>query len=295
MMYPVAPMEAGLGGKESVDAAFETGRQLYAQGIDFDFMDFESLARAKVEEKELRVCGERYRVLVLPAMRAVRWSTLQKAAEFQRAGGLVVVLGALPEASDRAGPRRCRTGRAWWRNSPRALRSRSDVAALVAKAFPRDFAVLAPENVSPNFMHRRIGPRDVFMVHSAPQDAECWFRATGKVELWDPWTGETRPLPVLAQTADGTRLRLPLTEKEAQLIVFSPGQPRSPAAPHAEAPRSMIALDGDWEFELQPTLDNRFGDYRWPPTPTLIGAEARQFRYADETAPNPGWEVAGVR
>ena len=175
------------------------------------------------------------------------------------------------------------------------MRSPTEVAALVEKAGPRDFAVLSPEKVAPNFMHRRIGPRDVFMVHNAPQDAECWFRATGKVELWDPWTGETRPLPVLAQTAEGTRLRLPLTEKEAQLIVFSPGQPRSPRTLAAPSSQSTIALDGDWEFELQPTLDNRFGDYHWPPTQTLIGAEARQFRYADETAPNPGWESAGLR
>ena len=78
VMYPVAPMEAGLGGKEAVDAAFETGRQLYAHGIDFDFMDFESLARGAKSAKEqgtAHVSGERYRVLVLPAMRAVRWST----------------------------------------------------------------------------------------------------------------------------------------------------------------------------------------------------------------------------
>jgi hypothetical protein len=289
VIYPVAPMEAGLGGQESVDAAFEAGRQLYARGMDFDFIDFESLARAQVEEKDLRVSGERYRALVLPAMRAVRWSTLARAVEFQRAGGVVIVLGALPEASDRVG-----------RDDPELnalvaqlttrVENPDQVAALVEKAGTRDFAVLSPESIAPNFMHRVIGPRDVFMVHNAPQDAECWFRAIGKAELWDPWTGETRPLPVLSQTADGTRLRLPLTAKEAHLIVFSPGQPQLADASRSNAARSTIPLDGDWEFELQPTLDNRFGDYHWPPTQTFVGAEARQFRYADETAPNPGWE-----
>jgi hypothetical protein len=251
-----------------VDAAFEAGQQLYAQGIDFDFLDFQSLARAKVEASELRVSGERYRVLVLPAMRAVRWSTLQKAVEFQRNGGLVAVLGAPPEASDR-GRRGC-GARHWWQLTTHVL-APADLPALVSKAFPRDFAVLSPEKVSPNFMHRKLGPRDMFLVHNAPQNAECWFRATGQTELWDPWTGQTRPLPVLSQTADGTRLRLPLSQAEAHLIVFSPGRPLIGDAPRSDAPRSSIPLEGEWEFELQPTLDNRFGDYRWPPTKALIG------------------------
>ncbi len=37
--------------------------------------------------RELRVSGERYRALVIPAMRAVRHSTLEKALEFHRSGG----------------------------------------------------------------------------------------------------------------------------------------------------------------------------------------------------------------
>jgi hypothetical protein len=291
VIYPVAPMEAGLGGQDSVNAAFSAGQHLYGKGIDFDFMDFESLARAQIADKQLRVSGEQYRVLVLPAMRAARWSTLQKALEFQRAGGLVIVLGALPEASDRAGREDAQLNALVAQLNTRVAKP-EEVAAVVTKAFPRDFAVLAPANVAPNLMHRRVGPRDVFMVHNAPQDAECWFRATGKVELWDSWSGATRPLPVLAQTAEGTRLRLPLAASEAQLIVFSPGAPLIAAATKDDKPKARIALDGEWGFELQPTMDNRFGDYHWPPTQTLIGAEARRFRYADETTANPGWQAA---
>lgn len=292
VLYPVAPMEAGLGGKESVDAAFETGRQLYAHGLDFDFMDFESLARAHVEQKELCVSGERYRVLVLPEMRAVRWSTIQKAVDFQQAGGHVILLGALPEASDRAGREDAELQALVARLTTR-VRTPGEVAAWVEQAFPPDFAMLAPETAAPNFLHRRIGPRDVYLVHNAPQDAECWFRATGKAELWDPWTGETRPLPVLAQTAEGTRLRLPLTMPEAQLIVFSPGEAELAPSLAIRHPHTQISLDGEWEFALQPVLDNRFGDFHWPPSPELLGAEVRQFRYADEASPDPGWQGAG--
>lgn len=49
----------------------------------------------------------------------------------------------------------------------------------------------------------------------------------------------------------------------------------------AEKPTEIIRLDGDWEFELQPTSDNRFGDFHWPPTRELIGAEVRQLWYCE--------------
>ena len=59
-----------------------------------------------------------------------------------------------------------------------------------------------------------------------------------------------------------------------------------------EAPQQLapIVLDGSWEFELKPTMDNRWGDFRLPATDARIGPEARLFRYAQETSTEPGWE-----
>ena len=164
------------------------------------------------------------------------------------------------------------------------------LAERIGNAFPPDFAMRTPIGFSPNFLHRKIGPRDLYMIHGLPEGSECEFRSTGQVELWDPWTGECRPMPVLEQTPDCTRLRLPLSEHDAHLIVFSPGTPLFLEASARDIAKSKIDLAGDWEFELKPTLDNRFGDFRWPPSPAVIGAEARRFRHAEETAPNPGWE-----
>jgi len=285
ILYPVAPSQAGLEGGTAVKTAFGLGDHLFNSGLDFDFMDEESLARARVEGKELRVAGESYRVLVLPAMKAVHYSTLLKAAEFKRVGGVVIALGALPEASDRAGRDDPQLAALVAEAFPAPLASAEQVSALVGEAFPRDFS--GPGRVN----HRRVGPRDVYLVCGAPKGAECSFRAVGKVELWDPWDGSVKPLPVLEQTPERTRLRMPLDAEEAQLLVFSPGKPAPATEP---TPPNITNLDGEWEFELKPVLDNRWGDFRWPPASTLIGAEARQFRYADETAPNPGWEKASL-
>jgi len=129
----------------------------------------------------------------------------------------------------------------------------------------------------------------MYVIYNATQGAECIFRATGKAELWDPWTGTSRELPVLAQTDGTTKLSLPLTKDEIQVIVFSPGKAALCAASQISNLKSQIPLDGDWEFELQPTSDNRFGDFHWPPTPAKIGAEVRQLWYCEGDNANGPW------
>ena len=285
LLYPVSPSQAGMDGKEASTTAFSAADQLFKSGIDLDFMDDESLARATVKDKELQISGEKYRALVLPAMSAIRWSTLQKAAEFKRAGGTVIALGALPVASDRAGREDPELNALVKELFPAFAKTSTEVEETVTQAFARDFMGTARVN------HRKIGARDFFLVCGAQKDAECAFRAKGKAELWDPWTGTQKPLTVVEQKGEITKLRMPLTEKEAQLIVFSPGS--SPVGTEAAAPAvNTIEMSGDWEFELKPTMDNRFGDFRWPPTPNVIGAEARQIRYAAEAVTNPGWQEA---
>lgn len=74
VIYPVAAVEADEEqGKQAVAAAFEMGRTLYRGGIDFDFIDFESVERAETKNGKLCVAGEEYRYLVLPDMANVRF------------------------------------------------------------------------------------------------------------------------------------------------------------------------------------------------------------------------------
>ncbi len=501
VMYPVSPGQAQLGGREATATAFAAGTKLFQNGYDFIFVDFESLARAEVRDGRLHVSDASYRILVLPAMRAVRWSTLEKAREFFRQGGIVIAVGALPEASDRAGGsdpvldeavkeifgataaeahagarppvQRSRAGGisiallgseqvpprsydggfvgrwAWskepvqnvylkgvWRSesaAPQACRVRffcdnegavyingtrlcerveytrgwtgnvtlknGDVITIdardhdppgrrrtaglflaivrggktvlstqdlrytlarpigdrwrtdpsmaglapvdptnvheahrgafrgdeltglvehVSKLVPRDVQSGQPIKAT----HRKIGPRNVYLVMGAAKNSTVEFRAKGRVELWDPWTGVVRPLRVLGETATGTRVELPLEDYETQIVVFTPSTlhvnpPRperpvlrgsadgvvrgSPDPAHAATARSPesgrpapnvreLALDGEWECELKPTMDNRYGDFRLPATDKIIGPEARIFRHAIEADDAAGWQ-----
>ena len=60
-------------------------------------------------------------------------------------------------------------------------------------------------------------------------------------------------------------------------------------------PPSPIHLEGEWDFQLVPTMDNQWGDYRHPAADECIGPEARRFRYMKEGASagkELGWHQA---
>lgn len=291
VMYPVAAVEAGRGGKQSVEAAFAVGKSLYAAGIDFDYMDFQSLERARIEGRKLKVAGEEYRALVLPAMRVVRHSTLVKAVEFRRAGGTVVVLGELPRASERQGEGDAEVVALAAELAGDVVKTDGEAIGRMDGDFARDFRCEAASQ--PSVLHRRAGARDVYFVYGAEKGTECTFRATGKAEVWDPWTGKAAPLGVLRQAEGFTSLGMPLEKTEAQLIVFSPGE-AARAEMKVGVPAAVAVLDGEWEFELKPTLDNRYGDYRLPAAPVLLGAEARRLRYRGEGPKKEDWSGLGV-
>ena len=134
-------------------------------------------------------------------------------------------------------------------------------------------------------LHRKAGPRDVYLVMDARPDAVVEFRAKGAVELWDPWLGTTSPLRVISETATGTRVQLPLETNEAQVVVFTPGKQHLNPPPKAPRPETVKPLPDEWTAAFVPTMDNAHGDFRLPVTDDnkLIGLEARRFAWARET------------
>ena len=291
IIYPVTPYEAELDGDRARDAAFEVGRKLMAAGINFDFIDHQSLARAVVEDDRLviRDAGASYRALVFPNMEAIRWESIDKAAAFTGVGGMALAIGALPSVSDRVGNNDSEltaiNERAF---KPECRLSTADEAVeLIRNAFVQDVRGL---NGTVMAQHRRIGPRDVYMVMGANPGDLVEFRAKGAAELWDPWTGEARPLPVVEETATGTQVELPLEKHEAQVVVFTPDRGQETGVRRQESGDRGLACErnlseNEWRVSFEPTMDNQFGDFRLPVTPDneIIGVEARRFQWARET------------
>jgi len=103
ILLPSSAIQAGVNGQVAEHNAHDVATKLFNPGIDFDFIDDDSVARAQIEDRQLTVSGGAYRVLVLPSVAAIRYPTLEKALAFHRAGGVVIATGCLPEASDRVG------------------------------------------------------------------------------------------------------------------------------------------------------------------------------------------------
>ncbi len=322
IMYPVSPVQARMDGSMSTGTAFTAGRKLFGNGYDFIFMDDQSLERSKLDAGSFSVSDIQFKVLVLPSMKAIRWPTLQKALAFYRSGGIVINVGFLPEASDHAGSRdpelneivrelfgvcasdsMINTKPVPQTNEAGGLGVAVNTIDELYEEIERLIPLSVESDPQARAMHRKIGKRDVYMIMDAKKDSWCTFKNKGLASRWDPWTGQTFSLETI-ETENGTRVKMPLDSLQAQIIVFRdsigltpslPDQVRDRLSPVTRHPSPVIPLilDGEWEFELKPTMDNRWGDFRLPVTEQIIGAEARIFNYAEEDGSSDGWEQPG--
>ncbi len=61
-----------------------------------------------------------------------------------------------------------------------------------------------------------------------------------------------------------------------------------------DAPPQPLALDGEWDFRLEPTMNNQWGDFRHPAAKEYIGAEVRRLRYREAAGVDgveEGWHL----
>jgi hypothetical protein len=292
IVYPVSTAQAKINEKEATSSAFSAGTQLFNNGYDFTFIDDQSLVRAEVNDRKLKVSGLEFSVLILPDLKAIRWSTLCRALDFYRAGGNVIALGSLPETSDHYGkndPDLIAVIKEIFGENPGEdmqngkgifIKDANRVLNVVSGLLPKQ--VVSNDNV--RFMHRKIGARDVFMVMGAKPESDVLFRAGGIPERWDPLTGVAMELS-FEKRNEAISVKMPSDSSQAYVIVFTPGEKKGSASYLSEKPSlPPLSLDGNWEFLLKPVMNNQWGDFRLPVTEKIIGAEARIFRYKEERA-----------
>lgn len=294
ILYPVSTAQARMGEKLSSSIAFDAGKRLFNSGYDFLYVDDQSVARARINDGKIRMADQSFRVLILPALEAIRWTTLLKAYQFYTNGGTVIAAGSLPKFSDHYtgnDPELERMVAEMFGNGQPSVQKHISggmgIFVKDADQIPEKIRSVYPPFVSSEkarirYMYRKEGERHIFMVMGAEKDSEVLFRVKAKPEQWDPWTGRTFPVD-FHLTGEGTLVRMPLDTAEAQLIIFSPQvvveEKNNPN--YFKDSSEPLVLDGEWEFELKPVLNNRWGDFRLPVTEQVIGAEARRFRYHD--------------
>ncbi len=311
LMYPTESMQAYPDAKSN--EAFDVAMKLSNAGLDYDFMDYRSLQKASIKKGHIAVSGEQYKVIILADMKAMHQTSLQKVLEHYRAGGIVLATGNLPQATTKAGENdnetnaivkelfgltatEAITGKIAGKqtNSARGIGmylTGNEIAEQIKSLITPDFKTGSGTG---KVLHRRAGYRDIYMVMDVPKGDECFFRATGKVELWDAANGTTSTYPVVRQTNEGTWLHVEKEPSNSYLFVFSPGTPMMEDKERKKP--ELIAqypVTGEWETELLPTMNNKWGDFRFPAFDGFIGAEARSFRHQPADISGKDWMQPG--
>jgi hypothetical protein len=104
------------------------------------------------------------------------------------------------------------------------------------------------------YAHRHDQGAEIYFVGnrtSAPLSATCRFRVTElRPELWDPVTGQQRPLPEFRQAEGWTSVPLQFASGQSYFIVFRDG-PR-PSGTNFPELKPVGELAGAWEVEFDP-------------------------------------------
>jgi hypothetical protein len=167
--------------------------------------------------------------------------------------------------------------------------------------------------------------------------ANVRVRAKGTPFRFDSRTGESHAILVYVGDGDHTRLTLDFDPYEAYHVYFTEGPGGAHVASSGLDEIDEVETDGDtlrvsgwhhssskvevqapggapatsavpvadvidlgevWASELRPTMDNRWGDVRRPPSDEVLGAEVRRFRYRmegrSEDGEALGWTVTDL-
>ena len=243
VLYPTEELQAYPG--TSPEPTFRVTDQLSESGIDYDYIDYQSLQHAEIGEQCFTIAGEKYQALLLPQAKMLHHKTQYK-IEQMRAAGIPVITGT------------------------------DNIVAQVSQSVNRDFLSSSGRG---RVLHRRVGDQDLYMIMDVADGDTLRLHATGKAEQWDAHEGKIYDLPILTQDNGETTLIWEGTEGSARLYVFSPGTPTfaSPTEVNTGICHENV-LAGEWETTLVPTMDNRWGDFRLPASKGLIGAEIREMK-----------------
>ena len=294
VFYPVSSFDYGEHSEECINDTFSTAQYLFDRGVDFTFIDFQSIERAEIKNGLLVLPEAQFQAVVLCSVDCIRYSTLQKLCFFAENGGCVIFKGITPYLSDLL---------------PRSQSRLSDaVAAMLAcknTALCQTAAetlgrlnagitrLFLPDGEDPSpathCTARTTEGQTLFFLRGCTKNAVCRFQTAGQPFLLDAYTKKIYRLTGTISAGGFTFVKLPLETNEDTLLLFTDDyipfdEERNTSGFAPEAPDRSYPLDGEWDFSLLPTLDNTYGDF-YRPAGGMIGAEARFFRVWEETQP----------
>lgn len=283
ILYPTASCTAKTDADAAIEGTFSLAKQLFSKGIDFDFIDTDSLKRAKFENGKIKVAGEEYKVLIIAQNRTVRYPVISAMKSFLDCGGTVIFEGFVPSVSDRAGANdEILLSDIDAITSHSGCRTVSGTAAVISAVNDRITRSFLPAETGEKVysLCRILGEDKLYFIRYVNNDSVCRFEATGNPYLLDINNGKVLRLTGAISLDGQTIMRLPNTMPEDIVILFSDSiidcDGELSTTDFGEEPVREYLLNEGWHFRVIPTLDNRWGDF-YKPAGGKIGIEARFF------------------
>jgi hypothetical protein len=264
ILYPLTDLWVN-GYPEKIDDTFykEVQQELLNNHIDYDIIDPESLAGAKTNGKEIVAGNGTYRVLILPAIHAIRHDVLKKIVTFVENGGIVIGLNDLPVLSGNGSsndalvaanvkelfgftPSTLRQEEYYKWNPEQTNRYTSKTNKLNGTAyFTRytdqlheiinsrinpDLEVKSNNSEYLRFNHRRVDEFDIFQFVNDRKKAEYYhisIRNIGIPAIWNPETGDAQPFENYEVRNGRMELMLDFESRESYFVVIVPDKPDS--------------------------------------------------------------------
>lgn len=235
--------------------------RLLEAGYNFDVFDDDAFRQVgRVEGGSLALGGQRYKVVILPAVERIPADMLQRLDAFARGGGVVIATRRLPAEAPgfqaTAGDHQqvSALSRRLFEGEAAAGRFVADenkqLAETLARGLRPDVA-LSPAVPEIGHLHRRTGDADIYFLANTDNVAhqtKATFRVAGmQPEWWDPMTGAIGPAAVAERGPDTITVALDLEPYGSRVLVFSRRpRPAEPAAPTSGAGQTDIELSADW-------------------------------------------------
>lgn len=297
-------------GIEDEGAGKQAGEKAFlAAGYDFDRINPDSIAQAKVDGRQLLSRGgHRYSVLVLPPIDGIRADTAEAIASFARAGLPVFFTDRAPRRDEGLADARRRDARV-----RKAVAAAMKAGAKVVPASGLTAAIRAA-GVQGNltfegdasdlvFVQRRIDGRTATFVHNrggSARNVTLTLPQAGGVTRWQAMDGSITPQPAIA-AGGSTRVPLSLGGGESALLLLDPRTAAQPVPQPAAIGSLTLPADG-WSLSVKGHASRKpyahdFGKVTlrdWREVPELAGF-AGEAVYSRSITVDPACLAAGTK
>ncbi len=243
------------------------------KGYNFDGCAPGQLYKATVQNGRIVFPGgASYRILVLPAVTTITPRLLEKIRSLVLAGAVVTGIPPLhapglsgyPACDDTV---RAMAAALWQQPTPgkgKVIYSHapagelyphydSTAAVLAAMGIPPD--LVADENI--RYTHRTAPKADIYFISNRSNDpvsSNAVFRSNkGTPQLWDPMTGNIRPLPEFTVAGERTTIPLQLAGGESCFIIFTKEATMKPSSSkNFPGTTEVQTLNGNWQVAFDP-------------------------------------------